>query len=147
MIDETYHEFANNEIKGELVYPLLISHWDSYMVMTWELFVQSLVVAIFVHPDGAYLFGCSVAVVLYVVSILLFFVLKKRNMWEYILPMRIVMIVITFLCGLTNVVFMGIQRYVVYPFGWFYIAVVVMLYRFIPNIRTIIDERKRNNNG
>lgn len=119
-------EISSNKVKSELIYPLLIKHWDRYLLMTVELFVQSLVVSIFIHPDWAYIPGYCVALVLFVLSI---FLMQRMKEKEYSLPMRTVVIVILLLCGLTNVIFIGLQRYVVYPFGWFYISLVVMFNR------------------
>lgn len=140
IINGLNNELSNKSIKGELIYPLLLKHWDDYLVMTGELFLQSLVVAIFIHPDGIYLICCLFATLMYVVSIILLYILKKKRMWEYIAPMSIVLIVIAIMCGLTNVVFMGVQRYVVYAFGWFYIAIVVMLHGFLSLSK---DQRKK----
>ena len=136
MLNVSYHEYSTNEIIGEFIYPLLIKHWDGYLLMTFELLLQSLVVSIFIHPDRVYLLCCFVAALMYLFCIVLLSILKKRKLWEFIVPMRIVLVVITILCVLVNVVFIGIQRYVVYPFGWFYIATVVMLYGYYTMIRT-----------
>ena len=122
-------EVSSNKIKGAISYPLLIEHWDRYFLMTLELILQSLVVAIFIHPDWAYTLGYCGAIILYILGILLAQIFHKKNESDYVLPMRLNLIVITILCGLTNIIFMGLQRYVVYPFGWFYISMIVMLCR------------------
>ena len=120
-------EVSSNKVKGALCYPILIEHWDRYLVMTVELVLQSLVVAIFLHPEWAYTLGYCGAIVLYILGILLAHVLHKNNEAYYVLPMRLTLIVIVVLCGLTNIIFIGLQRYVVYPFGWFYISMLIML--------------------
>ena len=122
-------EVSSNKIKGAISYPLLIEHWDRYLLMTSELILQSLVVAIFIHPDWAYTLGYCGAIILYILGILLAQIFHKKNESDHVLPMRLNLIVITILCGLTNIIFMGLQRYVVYPFGWFYISMIVMLCR------------------
>lgn len=127
-------EISSKKIKGEIAYPLMISHWFEYLEMTMELILQSLVVSVFIHPDWAYTLGYCGAVALYILAISLLFVHKKYHCdVDYRFPMRTVLLVIVSLCGFTNIIFMGIQRYVVYPFGWFYIALVILYSGLVKN--------------
>ena len=118
-----------SDVKGQLAYNMMLEHWDDYLAMTSVLMLQSLVVAIFVHPESAYLLGFVIAVVLYVFAFF-FAVIGKRVYHveqKYLVPLMLTLFVIFCLCGITNILFMGIQRYVVYPFGFFYISLFLLL--------------------
>ena len=130
----SYRGLSVTKLKGEFIYPLFIRHWDEYVAMTFELIVQSMVVSIFVHPDWAYTLGYCVAILLYLLSLLLFYFVKRNsNCAYYTLPFGIIMMVILIMCVLTNIIFMGIQRYVVYAFGWFYISIVILMKGYFQN--------------
>ena len=116
-----------NEIKGRLAFELLKEHPESYIEMTFSLFVQSMVVAIFVHPEQAYVLGYVIAFILYVLAIILCYIAKRTEVEKkYINALVMTLGVIILLCGITNVLFMGLQRYVVYAFGWYYISMIVV---------------------
>ena len=124
--------YENDIIKGKITVQLLYNHLADYFYMTAVLTIQSLVVSIFVHPDVSevtYIIGYIVAIMLYVLAIvgLIIARTKFKVEWKYLLPMRITLFVIVMLTCITNVFFMGLQRYVVYPFGWFYISTVIAL--------------------
>lgn len=128
-----------NDVKGELAYTLLLEHGDEYLYMTLVLMLQSLVVSIFVHPEFAYLLGFIVAIVLYI-SATFFVVFCKRKYQvnhDFFYPLYLTFFVIVCMCGITNILFMGIQRYVVYPFGFFYISLIVLW-------NGLICKRKKN---
>ena len=117
-----------NDVKGQLAYTMIVEHWDDYLSMTANLLLQSLVVSIFIHPESAYVLGYTIAVLLYVSGIASIIWSKKRYNLEnkYIFPLLITLLVIASLCVITNVIFMGLQRYVVYPFGFFYISLILI---------------------
>lgn len=127
-----------NNIKGEMAYKLMIEHWDDYITMSAELLLQSLVVSIFFHPESAYTLGYVVAMILYGGGIASIVVSKKKYgiKKEYLVPLKITMLVIGSICVITNVLFIGIQRYVVYPLGFFYISLII-LYSEIREYRKI----------
>lgn len=125
-----------NEIKGKLAYDLLMKHPGEYIEMTVSLLVQSLVVAIFFHPDQAYILGYIVAFVLYVLAIILCYIAKKMKVEKkYINVLVMTLGDIVLLCGITNVLFIGLQRYVVYVFGWYYISIIVVGWQVLMSYR------------
>ena len=126
-----------NDVKGKMSYAMLLEHWDDYLVMTGSLWLQSLVVSIFIHPEVAYVWGYVIAILLYVFGIGSIVWSKKKYQIDnrYIIPLLITLLVILSITLITNVLFMGLQRYVVYPFGYFYISVVVLYYEIIRKIK------------
>ena len=134
-----------NEIKGKLAFELLKKHPGEYIEMTLSLLVQSLVVAIFVHPEQAYVLGYFFALVLYVLAILLFCIAKKIEVERKNINLLVMTLgAIILLCGITNALFMGLQRYVVYVFGWFYISMVVVGYQVLLTYRSTICNRNED---
>ncbi len=117
-----------NDIKGEMTYVMLLEHWDDYLVMTGSLLLQSLVVSIFVHPEFAYIPGYIIAILLYIWGIVSVIWGKKKyhidNKCAF--PLMITFLVIFSMSLITNILFMGLQRYVVYPFGYFYISMIIL---------------------
>lgn len=126
MIDDPRSSY---EIKSELAYRLLVNHWDKYIYLTLPLLIQSLVVSVFYHPESAYVLGYIISFLIYVFGCCLAFVLikKKACKIEYIIPFIISMLVLVTNAVVTNVVFMGLQRYVVYSFGCYYFSMIIML--------------------
>lgn len=126
MVDDPRSSY---EIKSELAYRLLLEHWDKYIYLTLPLLIQSLVVSVFYHPESAYVLGYIISFFIYVFGCCLAFVLikKKACKIEYIIPFIISMLVLLTNAVLTNVVFMGLQRYVVYSFGCYYFSMIIML--------------------
>ena len=125
-----------NEIKGKLAFELLTKHPGEYIEMTVSLLVQSLVVAIFFHPDQAYILGYIVAFILYVLAIILCYIAKKMKVEKkYINVLLMTLGDIVLLCGITNVLFIGLQRYVVYVFGWYYISIIVVGWQVLMSYR------------
>lgn len=126
MIDDPRSSY---EIKSELAYRLLLEHWDKYIALTYPLVIQSLVVSVFYHPESAYKYGYIISFMIYIFGCCLAFVSlrKKACKIEYIIPFFISMLVLLTNALATNVVFMGLQRYVVYSFGCYYFSIIIML--------------------
>ena len=126
MVDDPRSSY---EIKSELAYRLLLEHWDKYIALTSPLVIQSLVVSVFYHPESAYKFGYVISFMIYIFGVCLAFVSlrKKACKIEYIIPFFISMLVLLTNALATNVVFMGLQRYVVYSFGCYYFSIIIML--------------------
>ena len=107
----------------------ILEHWDKYIALTSQLVIQSLVVSVFYHPESAYKFGYIISFMIYIFGCCLAFVSlrKKACKIEYIIPFFISMLVRLTNALATNVVFMGLQRYVVYSFGCYYFSIIIML--------------------
>ena len=124
VIREYYPNDEIGEIKGRITFPLLREHIGEYVKMTAILFVQSIVVSVFYHPEWAYTLGFTVGVLLFVGAAILWLYAKKRinNSSISLISLGLTLGVILLICTITNLIFVGLQRYVVYPFGWFYIS-------------------------
>lgn len=128
IIHSYYPERNSNDVKGEMAYEILLEHWDDYLIMSGVLLLQSLVVSIFIHPEWAYLLGYIIAILLYIVAIGSVLFAKKKYHVEnrFIIPMALTFLVILSISTITNIIFVGMQRYVVYPFGYFYISLIMV---------------------
>lgn len=117
-----------NDVKGKMAYEMLLKHWDDYLAMTGSLLIQSLVVSVFVHPEQVYLLGYIVAFFIYMIGIGSIIWSKRKYHVDnrYIIPIALTFSVILSISMLTNILFVGLQRYVVYPFGCFYISLIVL---------------------
>lgn len=103
-------------------------HMIDYLRMTIVLSIQSLVFSIFVQPDKIYticwilallIYGCALGLVIY-------------SKWKscdvkYRIPIIITGIVLVGNSIITNIFFYGMQRYVVYCFGFFYISLFLLI--------------------
>lgn len=117
-----------NDVKGKMAYEMLMNHWDDYLAMTGVLLLQSLVVSVFVHPESMYLLGYIIAVFIYIFGIGSSIGGKRKYNLDsrYIIPIVLTFSVIFSISLVTNILFVGLQRYVVYPFGYFYISLIVL---------------------
>lgn len=104
------------------------ANFSEYLKMTLQLIPQSLVASIFIQPEVIMSLCYMIALFLYCSSFLLIiYALYIKVEWKYIMP---VLLTYIFLFGnvvVTNIVFFGLQRYVIYTFGAFYISVFLLL--------------------
>ena len=128
MLPDVIRRYYPNEevgdIKGRIAFPLLREHIGEYLMMTGILFVQSIVVSVFYHPDWAYTFGFIIGTLLFVGAVILWGTAKRiiKKCSISLISLGLTLGVILTICVITNLIFIGLQRYVVYPFGWFYIS-------------------------
>ena len=121
-IDKMYKYRMRNAI----VWELFEEHLVDYLVLIMKLLPHSLVASIFIQPDVVYELCHVIAGVIYIFAIILIvYALKKGCELKYLQPVMFALLVIIFNVVVTNVFFYGQQRYVVYPFGIFYISVFI----------------------
>lgn len=116
------------EIRVNLIVNLLKEHFSDLLMLMIQLLPSSLVAAIFIQPESIRILCYIVSFSLYIAAVLgvigLWF--KKRES-AYYKPMLVTMGVLLCNIILTNFIFYGQQRYVIYTFGWFYISGVFLL--------------------
>lgn len=100
--------------------------WD-YFKMTFIVCAQSLVVSIFIQPTKIYMLCWCIAFGIYMSTIFLLIYSKKICCSAQCrIPMLITGTVLLGNVVITNIMFYGQQRYVVYTFGFFYISLFIL---------------------
>lgn len=113
-------------MRNAVVWELFEVHLADYLILTMKLLPHSFVASIFIQPDALYELCHVIAAVIYLFAIaILVYVIKKECELKYLKPIMLTLFVIIFNVVVTNVFFYGQQRYVVYPFGIFYISVFI----------------------
>ena len=133
------------EIRYYLTEYLFDRHMDSYLEMTIVLCIQSFVASVFIHPDVIYTLCHIVALGIYLSAIVLLLISKrlKASVCARI-PLLLTGFTLVANVIITNLFFFGQQRYVVYTFGFFYIAVYILLRDIIVNCKNTIKIEERN---
>ncbi len=118
-----------NEHNAVLASTLFRVHaWD-YASMTLSLLPQSFLASIFIQPDAIYTLCYVVTLFLYIGAIGLLitgrfvFHIEER----YCIPLELTFVALVINVLATNLIFCGIQRYMIYPFGCFYLSLVLLL--------------------
>lgn len=128
--DEGYPaEISEYSIRDEIVINLFREHWKEYVMMTFQLLPYGLVASIFIQPDSFYSLCHIFAYAIYFVVAILLFLSKKKYRCEekYRMPMYITLLFLLINVFVVNIVFFGLQRYVIYSFGMFYISGLVLV--------------------
>lgn len=113
-------------MRNAVVWDLFEEHFADYLILTMKLLPHSFVASIFIQPDAVYELCHVIAAVIYLLAIaFMVYAIKKECELKYLKPLMITLFVILFNVVITNVFFYGQQRYVVYPFGIFYISVFI----------------------
>ncbi len=110
---------------------LLQAHYAEYWGMTLILCLESLVLSIFIQPSRIFTLCNIVALMLYIFSAV-FFVrsLRIKKDADITIPYTVTMTALLFNVLITNLLFYGMQRYIVYTFGYFYLSVILILSKF-----------------
>ncbi len=132
----TYPEKAFSEygeqsyMDGEAIVRVLFEKhiWD-YIMMSLQLMSQSFVASVFIQPDSirALCYFITPFIYLAAVGVMIRAFKKEKIAARYLIPMVLTMIFLVSNVVLTNVVFYGLQRYVIYTFGLFYLSFYLML--------------------
>lgn len=113
-------------MRNAIVWELLEAHFGDYILLTMKLLPYSFVASIFIQPDAIYGLCHVIAMGIYITAIVLAIYAKKRGCdTKYIIPLVVTLSSILINVIATNIMFYGQQRYVVYPFGVFYISVLL----------------------
>lgn len=115
---------------------LLRAHYAEYWGMTLLLCLESLVLSIFIQPSRIFTLCNIAAMFLYIFSIVLFVrSLRIRRDVDITIPYIITMTALLGNVFITNLLFYGMQRYIVYTFGYFYLSLILMLSKLSLNIK------------
>lgn len=110
-------------MRDAIVWELFEEHLADYLTLTMKLLPHSFVASIFIQPDALYELCHVIAAVIYLLAIaFMVYAIRIECELKYLKPVMLTLFVILFNVVITNVFFYGQQRYVVYPFGIFYIS-------------------------
>ena len=125
---ETRLEYAADQI-AIISSTLFYRHLDDYITMSLHLFLQSFVVAIFIHPTAIFTLCYIIAILLYLASIVVLWYANSKLKVDikYSIPLLLTLLMIAAIVIVTNLIFFGQQRYVVYAFGCFYISCLILM--------------------
>lgn len=103
---------------------LLKAHWNRYLYFSLILMIQGILCTVFIQKEAFYLLCHIVAFTLYLVAgIGAFICIKNRKCNTKAGSMMLIVLGTALLMnGITNLVFMGLQRYLYYVFGIFYVS-------------------------
>lgn len=139
--DQQYPDTRNrsaNSIMNELGLKVLIKHFDRYIYHTIRLMMPSFIATVFFQIESIYLLCHLVALFLYlgaiIASIVTFKTSKNMKAVAFMVTILITMVSMVFIM---NVIFIGLQRYVVYGMGIFYCAFYVLLRELVLSLRSL----------
>ncbi len=131
-----------NSIVRELGLRVLLKHFDRYIYHTIRLMMPSFIATVFFQIEPIYLLCHFVALFLYISAIVASIFVYKRNGNR-----RAVELVATIICimvimvVLVNIMYMGLQRYVVYGMGIFYCAMYMLLREIIFCLKRRVEDK------
>lgn len=133
------NELTPTALRKELMYTVICNHKGEFLIDSLILMEKSLVASVFIQPDRIYILCHIIAIMLHVIGISNFiYGLCNRKVDEiYLWPFMITYILLLSNVVSTNLIMFGIQRYVIYTQGLFYIALFIM----VTGIRKAIYER------
>ncbi len=140
IIREFYNEKYGEENAGEyvlqsyydrnyIIMTLFKNHIFDYAIMSIQLMTQSFVASVFIQPDPIRNLCYIITFFIYLGTIEALYVTDRKMKVDkkYIVPMMITLLFLTINAVLTNIIFYGQQRYVIYTFGMFYLSWFIMV--------------------
>lgn len=112
-----------------IVATLCSKHIFEYLFMSIHLMVQSFVASVFIQPDSIRNLCYVITLLIYVGTFAVIYIAERKMKVEkkYIIPSLITLLFLITNVVFTNIIFYGLQRYVVYTFGMFYVSWFIML--------------------
>lgn len=117
------------QTKNTIISKLFVHHLIDYFYMTVILIAYGLTMAVFICPFSIYTLCHLIALMIYIaVGILLWYANHKLKMdIKYSIPILMTLLLSVCIIVITNIIFYGQQRYVVYTFGCFYLSLFILL--------------------
>lgn len=116
------------EIWRELGTKILLKHFDRYIYHTMRLMISSFIAAVFFQIRPIYLLCHFIALFIYLFALFqMIYSARKKVDKRKIEFMAAIFIFIIVLAVVINIVFKGIQRYMVYGMGIFYCALYLLV--------------------
>lgn len=142
-------ERGREDIVRELGIRILINHFDRYLYHSTRLMISSFIASVFFQIEPIYLLCHFIALFLYLFAIAVCFTVKRLKGDKRVFELGVVTLGTLVIMVITvNLLFMGLQRYVVYGMGIFYCTMYLLCREIIKRRLTIIYNRntewKRN---
>ncbi len=137
------------EMRARIIMPLFKRHFAEYVALLFLLFPECLICSIFIQKESFYLLCYIITFFLYfsAIGLLLWSGKKKEKQRIYPLFMGLVLLILTANIFVTNIIMYGLQRYLAYTFGLFYIGYFLMLkYLFGDIIKAWLQKWRKKNN-
>lgn len=144
-----------NQISEKMAYmggKVLVTHFGRYIYHSVRLMIPSLINTVFFQVESIYLLCHIIMAFLYASAICMCFIyrfqMKKKSQavdYRLIEYMAVVIIINVIFAGVSNFIFEGIQRYVVYAFGIFYIAYYLIFRQIVTEWINSKKEKKHEN--
>lgn len=111
-----------------IILTLLSHHIVDYIIMSIQLMMQSFVASVFIQPDSVRNLCYVITFFIYSATFAIMYIAGRKMKVDrkYVIPMLITLLFLFTNVVLTNMVFYGQQRYVIYTFGMFYISLFIM---------------------
>lgn len=133
------------EIWRELGAKILFKHFDRYLYHTVRLMISSFIAAVFFQIRPIYLLCHFIALFIYLFALFEIVYSARKNVDKHKIEfMAAIFIFIVIMVVVINIVFKGIQRYMVYGMGIFYCALYLLAKETI--LLPFCDWLKRNKN-
>lgn len=116
------------EISRELGLKIMVKHFDRYLYHTIRLMMPSFIAAVFFQIRPIYLLCHFIALFIYLFALAeIIYSVKKKADKHKIEFMAAIFIFVVIMVVIINIVFIGIQRYMVYGMGIFYCALYLLV--------------------
>lgn len=116
------------QVRRELGMKILLHHFDRYLYHSMRLMISSFIASIFFQIEEIYLLCHIITLLLFAVDIIgICYCLKySRNKKAAVLALTATALIVIMVV-ITDLVFIGLQRYVVYAMGTFYCSLYLLL--------------------
>ena len=133
-------------MQTDIMFVLFMHHFKDLLIVFGELVMQSLISAIFVKKAEWYVLCQIITLILYVSGFILRHISKKKlsDVDSVCTVFELTMLILGSNVLILNLLFMGLQRYVIYTFGVFYISLFVMFIKLWENKRDSITVQNRS---
>lgn len=146
--DEQYpevREFNEAQIDRIIGITLLREHFGRYLYHTFRLMLPSLIASVFFQIRPIYLLCHVIAVMIYLFAIAGCVILRKQHKSpDVVMLMGFSIFSSLVFVIVTNIVFIGLQRYVVYGMGIFYCALYLVVRELAKQLWTKIQWEKKH---
>lgn len=135
-IEESQKRIVEAKVMQEMSTTLMKKHWDRYLYYSLCMMPQGFVSTIFMQKEAFYTLCHVITFGLYAAAFVLAVrCIRKRELSSPAGEMMLYTIAVAvMLVCITNIVFMGLQRYMYYMYGVFYIAFFLALRENFKNI-------------
>lgn len=137
-------EQTKNQICGEMTEILLKDNWPRYLLTSFMLMPSGFVASVLFQREGLYTLCHIGALVLYLAAaagIILFYVVRKLDNKKAELMLLICGTAIVNVVS-SNLILFGLQRYMVYTYGLFYMGIYLMMLELWKKKKEVFKKRE-----